>query len=53
MGVGAARVAVADHDTENDNCEGIHSAEEETEDSEGNDEVAHDHEECHENADDG
>lgn len=49
VGGGAAGVAVADHDTENDNCEGLHTAEEETEDSEGNDEVAHNHDECHGN----
>lgn len=49
VGGAAAGVAVADHDSENDNCGGLHTAEENTEDSQGNDRVSHNHDECHEN----
>lgn len=50
---GGAGFAVADHDTENNNCEGQHTADENTEDTEGNDSVSHNHGECHENEHDG
>lgn len=53
VGGGAAGVAVADHDSENDNCEGLHEADERTDGTGGEDEVGHNHQECHENADDG
>ena len=53
LGGGAAGVAVADHDSENDNCSGLHEADERTDGTEGEDETEHNHDECHGNADGG
>ena len=47
-GAGAG-VAAADHDTSNDNCGGLHTAEERTAGTPAEERVAHNHHECHEN----
>lgn len=47
-GAGAG-VAVADHDTGNDQCSGLHTADERSDGTAGADRVDHNHQECHGN----